>query len=823
MKKSVWAIALMVASGGAFGALSDYYVSPGATGDGSSAATPCSMMTAFAAAKGDNTGSTITIHFLDGTYNQENAGIAGGFSRTGTTIVRSASGDAAKVIWIPPTNSRITVVQAPSSGASNLVFEDITFKNSHPTQYQGGALHNQVTASEKGSLTVRRCRFIDCDTLKTSNNERGGAIKLAYGFVYDCYFENCVSKGYGGAIYQGDVDGTVVSNCTFVSCSGDVGGGVFSSREKTMIVGCVISNCVSTGWWKSGGVFIQNGSEVHDTTFIGCRAEGGNSGDGAGGATMTSAASMISNCVFVGCTSTYRSGGAYSQDGSKIVDCRFEGCTSPASYGGGAYSTGGLVSGCTFTNCVSGNSKGGGLFMKASGVATNCAFYDCQSPKYGGAAFFEQSTGVGLTFVGNQTTTGSGGALGMDATTLRNSTIRDNAAKTEAGGIFALGDSVISNCVISGNVSTRGGGVYYYSENGTNFATAAHLKVLDSRIIGNTARIPTGGSGCGQGGGIAFLGFLTVDGCTIASNQTYSMDAQYAKSGAGICCINLNVAPIRLLNSELDGNVGWAWTNTIANANVQRRHDGTYGGNFATSNWIELDGFDCCISNCYLHSGVAEFGGDVYVNYGGVKILDCRIGARGVKAPDGYANGALVFFENATEGLIRNSLLVSSDNATDRAFEFFNGFTTEGKELLVENCTFHGTKVTNCQNSNLASRHVTFNNCAFASTSFASAELGATKNMAFNSCAHLFASPVLSEFPGDGKSFFAADFRFNQKRDPKRDYYDLRGGSPLYNKGVNADWMIGATALNGEPRILGGKVDIGCCEFKATVFALFLR
>ena len=818
-------MAVALASGGAFGALSDYYVSPGATGDGSSAATPCSMATAFNAVKSDQSGSTITIHFLDGTYNKESHGIAGGFARNGTTIVRGASGDATKVIWIPPANSRITVAQVPTSGANHLVFEDLTFQDCHPNNYQGGAFHNQINSSANGELTVRRCRFINCDTLVSSANQHGGAVKLAYGFLYDCYFENCISKGNGGAVYQGDAEGSVISNCTFVSCTGGIGGGIFAMKSNTKVVDCVLSNCLSTStYWRSGGAFVQNGVQIHGTSFIDCRADGqrASSGDGAGGVTMTSGC-MVSNCVFRGCSSTDRNGGVYAEGGNtKIMDCWLENCSASIA-GGAANSKGGLVSGCTFTNCVTTANKGGGLLVTQGGIVSNCSFYACQSAGYGGAAFFERSYGYDLTAVGNRTTNGSGGAFGIDNTPLLNCTIKDNSATTEAGGIFTINNSVISNCVISGNVAPRGGGIHFYANVATNVLTDAHLKVIDCLIVGNTACIPAGGTGCGQGGGISFQGFMTVDGCTIASNQTYSMDTQYAKSGGGIWCRYADSTPIRLLNSELDGNVGWARTNTVNSANPQQRHDGTYGGNFATAKWADIPGFDPCISNCYIHGGVASFGCDVYVNNGGVKIVDCRIGARGKKSPYNYSAGALVFFEGASEGLIRNSLLVSDGNNVDRAIEVFNGFTTAGKALVVENCTFHGAKVIGSQNNNVASRFVTFKNCAFASTSFTSTALGDTMNMTFNSCAQLFASPVLTTFPGDGKSFYAADFRFNLTGNKDRDYYDLRGSSPLVNKGVNADWMVGATALNGEDRILGGTVDIGCFEYKACWSGLLLR
>jgi len=47
---------------------------------------------------------------------------------------------------------------------------------------------------------------------------------------------------------------------------------------------------------------------------------------------------------------------------------------------------------------------------------------------------------------------------------------------------------------------------------------------------------------------------------------------------------------------------------------------------------------------------------------------------------------------------------------------------------------------------------------------------------------------------------------------PGTDYHLLEG-SPAIETGVVMPWMTGATDLDGNPRITGGKVDMGCYEF----------
>ena len=43
--------------------------------------------------------------------------------------------------------------------------------------------------------------------------------------------------------------------------------------------------------------------------------------------------------------------------------------------------------------------------------------------------------------------------------------------------------------------------------------------------------------------------------------------------------------------------------------------------------------------------------------------------------------------------------------------------------------------------------------------------------------------------------------------------YRLLPSSPCIDKGINQDWMLDATDLAGNPRILNGTVDMGAYEF----------
>jgi len=103
----------------------------------------------------------------------------------------------------------------------------------------GGAIYRS-----RGSLTARRCEFVN-NTIPTY----GGAVYNVD--AYDCVFKGNTSSAMGGAMFV-NATGVVVSNCTFSACRTTANQGL-------------------------GGAIYQSGGSlcVWDTTFVGCKGEGG--------------------------------------------------------------------------------------------------------------------------------------------------------------------------------------------------------------------------------------------------------------------------------------------------------------------------------------------------------------------------------------------------------------------------------------------------------------------------------------------------------------------------------------------------------------------
>ncbi len=119
--------------------------------------------------------------------------------------------------------------------------------------------------------------------------------------------------------------------------------------------------------------------------------------------------------------------------------------------------------------------------------------------------------------------TGNGGGVFNDGTmTLLGCTVAGNTAQSGAGGgIFSYGTLTLTGCTLSGNTSSGpGGGIY----NGS--LSAAALTLTDCTVTGNTA----GRSG---GGGISNLsGVLSAVNCTFTGNQATTNDNVYGGGGA---------------------------------------------------------------------------------------------------------------------------------------------------------------------------------------------------------------------------------------------------------------------------------------------------
>ena len=149
---------------------------------------------------------------------------------------------------------------------------------------------------------------------------------------------------YGGGLYAviGTATSTIVTNCTFINCTSENGGGAYFEKNAT------VTDCI----------FRLNDAD-----------------SGNGGGAYFLAGATVTGCTFS--STAARGGGAYFLGDATVTGCTFTNSVAKF-FGGGAFFAGTA----TLTNCVvAGNStttggSGGGLFFGAGGTVINSTFYN---------------------------------------------------------------------------------------------------------------------------------------------------------------------------------------------------------------------------------------------------------------------------------------------------------------------------------------------------------------------------------------------------------------------------------------------------------------
>ncbi len=248
----------------------------------------------------------------------------------------------------------------------------------------------------------------------------------------------------GAGIYCATVSNTnTIANCritgnTIPSGNGN-GAGVYCTGGT--FIHCTVSNnsipYVASAISQGGGVYCTGGAFT-DCTISGNANKGTRGGSGGGGIYCTGG--TFTNCTISGNT-----------------------CTSPGVYGAygtgvGIYCTGGTFTNCTVcANVASGTSGlycGGGVYC-AGGAFMNCA--------------------VCGNSIGSQTTQGRGGGFYYSSGSITSCIVSGNtatapilSARAQGGGVYCESrwPTLLTNCIVSGNVVndeggvTEGGGMY---------------------------------------------------------------------------------------------------------------------------------------------------------------------------------------------------------------------------------------------------------------------------------------------------------------------------------------------------------------------------
>ena len=232
---------------------------------------------------------------------------------------------------------------------------------------------------------------------------------------------------------------------------------------------------------------------------------------------------------------------------------------------------------------------------------------------------------------------------------------------------------------------------------------------------------------------------------------------------------------------------------------------------------------DCLVYDNFLKcsGGWGAKGGGILAERN-VLVSGCVISNNSIGYGGISRGGGIAFHGNGN--ILRNSLISGNFCCNDAG-----GLYAEGN-TIVENCTIVSNWVevaatTNAEgkvsfytsgvtlNGSATARNVIVHGNYFLKTR-GTMEIATLSNESSFRYSNVF---PLEEANGEGN--FSADPRF---KNPGAGDYHLKASSPCLDKGETLDWMLEATDLDGQPRVVRRAVDLGCYENTAILSTLIM-
>ncbi len=414
---------------------------------------------------------------------------------------------------------------------------------------------------------------------------------------------------------------------------------------------------------------------------------------------------------------------------------------------------------------------GGGIYCPGGAVVSNLIIVSNSAFRSGGGAY--GVTLVGCTVLSNTVALSWGslsGGGGVSQCALNNCTLIGNSAPGAGGGTF---QSTLVNCTLASNFSGNvGGGACQGSLSNclvfSNFAVSSgggtfNSVLVDCLFTGNSAA-SGGGASSGGATNCIFMGNTALTsaggGCSGTSATGCLFASNLAVTGGGAAGSPLLVTPVSSC---------------------------TFIGNQASSNGGGFAG-NGNLTNCLFVSNTAAMSG------GGVGVLNMT----SPLVPFLYGcvlsnNQALIDGGGSYRGFLENCLLVGNSAA-------YGGGSFFG---YVFNCTVVSNSATSVGGGDCASS-VT-NSVLFGNTAPAGANYSNSLDPFFflsYSCTWPLPDGGIVNVTNDPCFIDAANGNFR-----------LQSNSPCINSGRNT-YVTAATDLDGNPRIVGGTVDMGAYEFQ---------
>jgi len=205
------------------------------------------------------------------------------------------------------------------------------------------------------------------------------------------------------------------------------------------------------------GLTITNGHAKDLATYAG------------GGGVFIWQKGRVTNCWITGNTTTNGvptdnsngGGGVYAYSGCELLNCRIYGNSSTNGYLGSGGMLAYFYGNSTIRDCIfSNNTYGGaGISLLTSLYISNCTFVANNNPVGNGLTLSLDANNTAYT-VDNCRMIGNVG-YGLNLASATNGLVKNcQMINNAGGGVFLSGGGVISNCLISSNISAYGGGIY---------------------------------------------------------------------------------------------------------------------------------------------------------------------------------------------------------------------------------------------------------------------------------------------------------------------------------------------------------------------------
>ena len=579
--------------------------------------------------------------------------------------------------------------------------------------------------------------------------------------------------------------------------------GVYSEGDLTLN-NCSVSQCASGSEYHGGGVHVQSGT----ATFTNCAIE--DMADGGG--------------VYVG----------YSAQ-ANFTNCRISDNYSDGD-GGGVYVD--ILAQASFTNCsITGNGTddfaGGGVYVGylAQTIFTDCSIADNYAGDFGGGGVYVRggrATMTNCSIVGNETTDGGGG-LCVDfagEATLDNCEISDNTVGQydqwqvgdfSGGGVrVQSGRATLTNCTIENNVATKGGGGVYVARLGE--ATLTNCSITENVVNKNdgnssqssqSRQIPVGG-------GVYVEGRVTLNNCEIEGNIAEEGGGAFVEEGEATlteCSVSSNEATSRLGGglSVYEGRVNLNDCSITSNA-----------GTGVDIQQGEATLIDCAITGNKVESTFSVRGGGVYVgDISQATLTNCSI------VGNEAAEGGGVYLDGYAVGMLTNCAII--DNVANCGDEESSAGYGGGVYLfyssvgILTNCTVTGNSAVGVEGEGQGGgAYVYYQGALFSHNSIIYGNSATTEGAdiyAYNeddwATARAIGRNTLSSFTDwtDGANNLVYDASKPLFNNAENGDYTLVANSQAINKGDNAN-VTTTVDLAGNPRISGGKVDLGAYEYQ---------